>query len=346
EVALYDSNPTVSDSDGDGLSDGLEVMQYGTDPNDADTDGDGTNDTFDTFPLDSSEWVDTDGDGIGNEADTDDDGDGLNDTEEISLCSDPLDPDTDDDGVGDNLDAFPLDSSESVDSDGDGVGDNSDEFPNDANQSITAGNQPLIIHLDYHGENGIASYDIGYYVHTPQAFNVDVYIRQDGDILYYYFGSNCQGDFNGNWRTSNSINHSNPSSENYGSGLQYPQRCTDPSIRYNNFTHNNNTDWDMTFYYNLEELGGSCPENSSGFPTCSCNEGYQGNLIFDESTLSWVGSCSESDANVEDQVGDQSNNNSESNNSIPIDEENEVPGFGFATVSISLLVISLMRRRK
>ena len=62
---MYDSNPTVSDSDGDGLSDGLEVMQYGTDPNDADTDGDGTNDTFDAFPLDSSEWMDTDEDGLG-----------------------------------------------------------------------------------------------------------------------------------------------------------------------------------------------------------------------------------------------------------------------------------------
>ena len=340
------TNPNDADTDGDGLSDGLEVMQYGTDPNDADTDGDGTNDTFDTFPLDSSEWVDSDGDGIGNEADTDDDGDGLNDTEEISLGSDPLDPDTDDDGVGDNLDAFPLDSSESVDSDGDGVGDNSDAFPNDANQSIIVGNQPLIIHLVYHGDNGIASYDTGYYAHTPQAFNVDVYTRQDGDILYYYFGSNCQGDFNGNWRTSSSVNSTNPSSSEYGMGMQYPQRCTDPSIRYNNFTHNDNTDWDMTFYYNLEVLGGSCPNNSSGFPTCSCNEGYQGNLIFNENTLSWVGSCAESDANVDDPAGDQSNNTSESNSTTPLDEENEVPGFGFATVSISLLVISLMRRRK
>ena len=333
------------DSDSDGLTD-AEENNLGTNPNDADTDGDGTNDTFDTFPLDSSEWVDSDGDGIGNEADTDDDGDGLNDTEEISLGSDPLDPDTDDDGVGDNLDAFPLDSSESVDSDGDGVGDNSDAFPNDANQSIIVGNQPLIIHLVYHGDNGIASYDTGYYAHTPQAFNVDVYTRQDGDILYYYFGSNCQGDFNGNWRTSSSVNSTNPSSSEYGMGMQYPQRCTDPSIRYNNFTHNDNTDWDMTFYYNLEELGGSCPNNSSGFPTCSCNEGYQGNLIFNENTLSWVGSCAEGDANVDDPADDQSNNTSESNSTTPLDEENEVPGFGFATVSISLLVISLMRRRK
>ena len=129
-------------------------------------------------------------------------------------------------------------------------------------------------------------------------------------------------------------------------GMQYPQRCTDPSIRYNNFTHNNNTDWDMTFYYNLEELGGNCPENSSDFPICSCNEGYQGNLVFDENTLSWLGSCTESDANADGSVDGQSNNTSESNSTTPIDEENEVPGFGFITVSISLLAISFFRRRK
>ena len=34
----------------------------------------------DAFPLDPSEWLDTDGDGIGNNEDPDDDGDGLNDT--------------------------------------------------------------------------------------------------------------------------------------------------------------------------------------------------------------------------------------------------------------------------
>ena len=50
------------DSDS-GLTD-AEENNLGTNPNDADTDGDGTNDTFDTFPLDSIEWVDSDGDGI------------------------------------------------------------------------------------------------------------------------------------------------------------------------------------------------------------------------------------------------------------------------------------------
>ena len=53
---------------------------------DPDTDDDGYCDgpvtivdvcvAVDAFPLDSSEWFDTDGDGIGNEADPDDDGDG------------------------------------------------------------------------------------------------------------------------------------------------------------------------------------------------------------------------------------------------------------------------------
>ena len=352
------TNPNDPDTDADGLNDG-EELDLGTNPNNADTDGDGTNDTFDVFPLDSSEWMDTDADGLGNNVDDDDDGDQVLDendmfpldaTESSDMDNDGIgdnsDSDIDGDGVENNLDAFPLDSSESVDTDGDGIGDNSDAYPNDANQSITAGNQPLIIHLDYHGENGIAAYDTGYYAHTPQSFNVDVYTKQDGDILYYYFGSNCQGDFNGNWRTSTSINSTNPSSSEYGMGMQYPQRCTDPSIRYNNFTHNNYTDWDMTFYYNLEELGGSCPENSSDFPICSCNDGYQGNLIFDESTLSWLGSCAESDANADGSVDDQSNNTSESNSTTPIDEENEVPGFGFITVSISLLAISFFRRRK
>jgi len=53
-----------------------------------DPDGDGYNNQggLDTFPLDSSEWIDTDLDGIGDNSDSDDDGDGIRD----SLDSDPL----------------------------------------------------------------------------------------------------------------------------------------------------------------------------------------------------------------------------------------------------------------
>ena len=39
----------------------------------------------DAFPLDPSEWLDTEGDGTGNNEDPDDDGDGLNDTLEDAI---------------------------------------------------------------------------------------------------------------------------------------------------------------------------------------------------------------------------------------------------------------------
>ena len=58
-----------------------------------DSDNDGIIDINDAFPLDSSESVDTDNDGIGNNADTDDDGDNVADVD----------------------DAFPLDSTKSKD---------------------------------------------------------------------------------------------------------------------------------------------------------------------------------------------------------------------------------------
>lgn len=53
-----------------------------------DTDGDGLADNIDAFPNDPAETNDTDGDGIGNNADTDDDGDGVADTDDAA----PLDP--------------------------------------------------------------------------------------------------------------------------------------------------------------------------------------------------------------------------------------------------------------
>ncbi|MEJ2284428.1 MAG: fibronectin type III domain-containing protein, partial [Desulfobacterales bacterium] len=70
----------------------------------ADSDNDGYNDSVDAFPNDSSEWLDTDGDGVGNNADNDDDGDGMLDAWEILYGLDPMDSsdaagDLDGDGV-------------------------------------------------------------------------------------------------------------------------------------------------------------------------------------------------------------------------------------------------------
>jgi hypothetical protein len=76
----------------------------------ADTDGDGWIDSQDAFPNDPTEWVDTDGDGIGNDADPDDDNDGMPDSWEALYGLDPLGPsdateDGDRDGVS-NHDEF------------------------------------------------------------------------------------------------------------------------------------------------------------------------------------------------------------------------------------------------
>lgn len=103
-----------------------------------DSDGDGVSDSLDAFPSDPNESVDTDGDGIGNNADTDDDGDGIDDASDncplIPASEDTDndcianndDNDSDNDGVEDAQDPFPLDPTESLDTDGDGIGNNAD----------------------------------------------------------------------------------------------------------------------------------------------------------------------------------------------------------------------------
>ena len=129
-----DASSIPLDSDGDGTCDFQDF----------DGDNDGVNDADDAFPDDSTEWVDTDMDGWGDNADNDDDGDGWLDVDEDSCGSDSmdsgsvpadmdgdgicdgLDDDMDGDGYGDD-DAFPNDANEWVDTDGDGTGDNADE---------------------------------------------------------------------------------------------------------------------------------------------------------------------------------------------------------------------------
>ena len=75
-------NNADTDDDGDGLSDSDEVA-LGTDPLNPDSDRDGLIDPFDDLPLDASESTDSDGDGIGDYADTDDDNDGIPDESDL-----------------------------------------------------------------------------------------------------------------------------------------------------------------------------------------------------------------------------------------------------------------------
>ncbi len=74
-----------------------------------DSDGDGVPDVQDAFPYDPNETVDTDGDGVGNNADTDDDNDGMPDSWEVQYALNPLVNDAEEDADGDgvsNLDEY------------------------------------------------------------------------------------------------------------------------------------------------------------------------------------------------------------------------------------------------
>jgi hypothetical protein len=111
---------------------------------DDDDDNDGVLDIWDMFPMDNTEWDDTDVDGIGNNYDDDDDGDNWPDVSEPNCGTDPLDGtsipldfdqdwicdlvdnDDDNDLELDYDDAFPKDPSEQRDTDSDGQGDNAD----------------------------------------------------------------------------------------------------------------------------------------------------------------------------------------------------------------------------
>ena len=108
-------------------------------PDPTDSDGDGVLNEIDAFPQDPGESVDTDNDGIGNNADPDDDGDSVLDENDAFPLNAAETADTDDDGIGNNADldddgdnvpdetdTFPLDATESVDTDNDGIGNNAD----------------------------------------------------------------------------------------------------------------------------------------------------------------------------------------------------------------------------
>ena len=95
---------------------------------DINDDGDNCPDVTDAFPLDSAECYDTDGDGIGNNADTDDDNDGWFDGTEMACgTSDPLNASS----VPDDFDGDGVCDLMDVDDDNDSYLDSNDDFPYD-----------------------------------------------------------------------------------------------------------------------------------------------------------------------------------------------------------------------
>ena len=152
---------TISVSDG---TEAVSLTAFKIEVTLPDQDNDGVPDDEDAFPDDVAEWLDTDSDGTGNNADLDDDADGLSDTWELSYSLDPLDNsdasldsdgdgldslaeqtagtdptkvDTDGDGVDDNEDSYPTDPERSSDQDGDGISDETDNCLATANSEQT-----------------------------------------------------------------------------------------------------------------------------------------------------------------------------------------------------------------
>ena len=91
EVLTYRANPLVADTDGDDIPDGVEVS-VGTDPRSADTDADGMPDGWEAYyglnPLVDDSSLDADNDGLVNRA-------------EYESGTNPVEADTDEDGIGD-----------------------------------------------------------------------------------------------------------------------------------------------------------------------------------------------------------------------------------------------------
>ena len=95
-------NADQADMDGDLVGDVCDNCPDDSNPSQVNSDSDGYGDDCDAFPTDPAEWLDTDSDGIGNNADPDDDNDGLSDIDEVDIHgTDPLNPDTDGDGYND-----------------------------------------------------------------------------------------------------------------------------------------------------------------------------------------------------------------------------------------------------
>lgn len=131
----------VLDTDGDGLPDTTELMDHGTDPTVRDTDRDGIND-FQEVQAGTNPTIagtaDNDGDGVPNvyeralgtpvnvpnPTDADEDGDGLSDVDEAVHKTNPLNADSDNDGLDDGAEVHQFGSNPTLkDTDEDGVKD-------------------------------------------------------------------------------------------------------------------------------------------------------------------------------------------------------------------------------
>ena len=217
EVNTTGTNPAEADTDGDGLTDGAEVQEYGTDPLAVDSDGDSLSDgeeviEYGTDPND----VDTDGDGlpdgweVNNQLDplnpgdvsADADGDGLTNGDEYGAGTDPNLADTDDDGLGDfeEIDAYATDPLD-ADTDGDGM---------DDGWEVANGLDPLnasdaLLDADGDGFSNLIEFRRGTDPNNPESFPIlDPWYAYQGNAERNGFSplTTNADDFSERWETS------------------------------------------------------------------------------------------------------------------------------------------------
>lgn len=158
DSAELDINAVVSylayeDQDADGIDDRMEIL-LGTDPNQADSDGDSLSDYIEVYQCSTDPLMtDSDSDGI-TDGDEDADNDSLTNLEELELGTSPARADTDADLLpdGDEKNTYGTDPL-TADTDGDGVADG---------QERTLGTDPLTVQTSFNitESNGTASVDI------------------------------------------------------------------------------------------------------------------------------------------------------------------------------------------
>ncbi|MHA1976338.1 MAG: hypothetical protein ACW98I_05500 [Candidatus Hodarchaeales archaeon] len=190
---LQKTNATKSDTDGDTLLDGVEVLDYRTDPTLADTDGEGLPDNQEIYgmmitwqtpggPLPVMVFSDP------NNPDTD--SDGLTDFDEVTNWdSYPMDPDSDDDSITDGAEVAyfmqygPFDKTTNFDPTFDnikGIQDNdSDHDGLSDGQELALGTSPISWDTDYDGPSD-------YYEVNGYGFNlIDPFTGLPELFLYY-----------------------------------------------------------------------------------------------------------------------------------------------------------------
>ena len=171
----------------------------------SDVDRDGVANENDSFPVDEREWNDSDGDGIGDNADpdADADSDGVVNAEDAFPYDLVASLDSDGDGFPDawnsaapsdlieatslQLDAFPRDATENIDSDNDGIGDNGDldddgdgildpqdAFPLDNTESLDTDNDGVGNNADTDDDNdGVSDEDDAFPQDTTEFLDSD-----------------------------------------------------------------------------------------------------------------------------------------------------------------------------